>query len=99
MQHRYVYAYRYRNDTYMAILAQILPDPRFPGPSTITDNTRLSSPIPKPVKIVAFARIPGQISPVNLEAINGLYQQTQEGWKVAVTWKTTRADPRLGTEE
>jgi len=50
MQHRYVYAYRYQNDTYTAILAQILPDPRFPGPSTITDNTRLSSPIPKPVK-------------------------------------------------
>ena len=39
MQHRYVYAYRYQNDTYTAILAQILPDPRFPGPSTSTDNT------------------------------------------------------------
>ena len=79
MQHRYVYAYRYRNDTYTAILAQILPDPRFPGPSTSTDNTRLSSPIPKPVKIyfkknpikiIAFARIPGQISPVNFEALS-----------------------------
>ena len=36
----------------------------------------------KPVKIVPFARIPGQTSPANLEAINELCQKAR-GWKVA----------------